>query len=160
MALVIICFKVEVMLVEFSYDDIVAFMERYITDYSAYGQDPETQHLMNEYWADDIEFIPYLKGHERILGREQFKKTNTHPPILETLTVEQLVVDDRRGMVDALVKTELRHKATGEVRLSARFNAIYQLKFDENKALKIEKILFFFECKPETANVTEILYSE
>jgi hypothetical protein len=150
----------EVIPVEFTYDDIVAFMERYFKDYSLYGQDPKTQHLMEEYWAPDLEFIPYLKGQEPILGREQFYKVNTHPPIQETLTRGQMVVDERRKVVAALVKTELKHKASGEVRLDAWFNCIYELKVDENNTLKIAKMLFFFECMPETANVQEIMYSD
>jgi len=123
------------------------------------GQDPKTQYRLNEYFAPELEFIPYIKDHPRISGREQFYKAMVHPEIQETLILRQLIVDDRRGVVDALVKTELKHKETGEVKVSAWFNAIYQLKLDENKTIKIKKILFFFECKPETANVLEIMKS-
>ena len=59
---------------------MVAFIERYVIYYSAYAPDPETQHLMDEYWEVGMAIISYLKGHERILGRKQFKKVNMHLP--------------------------------------------------------------------------------
>jgi hypothetical protein len=149
----------EIIIMEFNYDNMVAFMESYFKEFSIYGQDPKTQYRLNEYFAPELEFVPYLKDHPRIQSREHFYKAMVHPAIQETLTLGELVVDDRRGVVDALVKTELKHKETGEIKVLAWFNAIYQLKFDENKTIKIKKILFFFECKPETANVLEIIKS-
>jgi hypothetical protein len=144
---------------EFRYDDMLAFMERYFRDYSAYGQDPKTQHRMSEYFAPELEFIPY-DGNPPFHGREEFLKVNTHPPIQETLTQGELAIDERKGIVAAMVKTELKHKASGEIRLSAWFNAFYYLKPDEDGSFRIKKIVFFFERTPETERALEIMRSQ
>ena len=144
----------------FTYEDIVKFMDEYFRDFSLYGQDPKTQQRMNEYFAPDLEFIPYLQGDPKITDREQFYQLNIHPPIQETLKTWHLVVDDRQKIVTAMVNTELKHKKTGEVKVDAWFNCVYHLKLDENNTIKIAKMHFFFEIKPETANVDKLLHPE
>ena len=145
---------------DFSYDDIVAFMDGYFRDFSLYGQDTKTQYKMNDYFTPDLIFEPYLYGDTRLTKREQFYELAIHPPIHETLKAWHLVIDESKKIVAAMVNTELKDEQTGEVKLDAWFSCYYHLKLDEKNTIKIFKMQFFIECRPDTMNVDNLLHPE
>ena len=135
---------------ELTYDNIVKWMKDYFKVYSTYGQDPKTAHRMNDYFTPDLEFIPYIAAlRGPITSRDDFLHvTTSHPSWYETLTPEDITVDERRKVVVVLLKMEVINSKTGEAVVKKRAMSHYQLVLDENNTLKIRKIQFFWETLP------------
>ena len=43
-----------------TYDEIVQWMKDYFATYNVYAQDAATVHRMDEYFAPDLSFMPYM----------------------------------------------------------------------------------------------------
>lgn len=142
-----------------TYDNMVTHMNNYFKGFSTYAQDPKTQYRMNEFLAPEVEIIAYEKTIKK-MSRERFYRDCIHPNLKETLTHGQLVVDERQGTVAALMKTKIKHKVTGEIKFSVWLNIIYQLKIDEDKTIKIAKVLIFMQNKPEVLTWRNIISSK
>ena len=75
------------------YNDIVRFMEEYFIAYSQYGQIPETQHVMDKFYAPDLTF-----DDDVVKSRaEWYARCLTHPAIQDKLLVEHLFIDERQN---------------------------------------------------------------
>jgi hypothetical protein len=138
-----------------TYDDIVRFMEEYFPAYSQYAQIPETQRLMDKFYAPDLSFDEgVVKSREEWYGR-----CLAHPAIQDKLTVEHMFVDERQKEVGALLKTQAVDRATGDVLLELRMNVLYSLKIDNSRDIKITKVRVFLESDPRKAAKLTQLYS-
>jgi hypothetical protein len=134
---------------ELTYDSITGFMQDYFRDFILYSPSPETTYQMYDYFAPDLEFIPYVAGNRRISGRDDFLRLlSSHPSSLEKLTPEDIMIDERRRIAVVLIKAEICDSATGEVLVAKHYLVSYQLTLDENNTIKIKKILFFEEILP------------
>jgi hypothetical protein len=135
---------------ELTYDNIVKWMKDYFQVYSTYGQDPKTAHRMNDYFTPDLEFIPYIAAlRGPITSRDDFLRvTTSHPSWYETLTPEDITVDERRKAVAVLFKMEVIDRKTGKAVVKKSALSHYQLVLDENNTFKIRKIQFFWEVLP------------
>jgi len=136
-----------------SYDDIVKWVKEYFEAYGTYGQSPETVHRMNDYFAPDLRFRPYmaaLGGPEKgFNSREEFLRTAiSHPSWYEKLTPVDIAVDERRMAVAVLFGMEVFNRKTGEVAVKKSAMAHYELVQDGNDSLKIKTIRFFWEVLP------------
>ena len=137
------------------YSDIVRFMQEYFTAYSQYGQLPETQHVMDKFYAPDLTF-----DDDVVKSRaEWYDRCLAHPAIQDKLVVEHLIVDERQKEVGALLKTQAVERATGEVLLELKMNVLYHLKIDADKDIKITKVKVFLESDPRKAAKLVQLYS-
>jgi hypothetical protein len=137
------------------YSDIVRFMEEYFVAYSQYGQIPETQHVMDKFYAPDLTF-----DDDVVKSRaEWYERCLAHPAIQDKLLVEHLFVDERQNEVGALLKTQAIERATGEVLLELKMNVLYNLKIDANKDIKIAKVWVFLESDPRKVAKLSQLYS-
>jgi hypothetical protein len=135
-----------------SYDEILKYMQDYFRDFEAYGQNPETIHKMDEYFAPDFEFQPYIADVQPVKGRDVwYKVLVSHPSGFEKLTPEDLVIDERRQVVVARIKAEIIDSKTKEVLVTKRYFASYPLEADENDKVKIKKLEFFWEMLPKGA---------
>jgi hypothetical protein len=140
--------------VELTYDNILNWMKEYFQAYNTYAQNPDTVARMCDYFAPDLEFFPYTAQLEHIhtTNRDDFLRVLTgHPPGYEAFTVEDLVIDERRKCVVALLKAEIFDSKTEELLLAKRYLVHYQLVLDENSTIKIQKIQFFWEVLPPGA---------
>jgi hypothetical protein len=138
---------------EFTYDSILKWMKDYFKVYSTYGQDPKTTHRMNDYFAPDLRFVPYIAALGGPGGgfnsRDEFLRTaESHPSWHETLTPEDITVDERRKVAVVLFKMQVIDSKTGEAVVTKSAIAHYQLVLDENNTIKISKIQFFWEVLP------------
>jgi hypothetical protein len=143
------------MTVEITYDNIMNWMKEYFQAYNAYAQNPDTVSRMCDYFAPDLEFFPYTVQLEHIhtTNRDDFLRVLTgHPPGYEAFTVEDLVIDEKRKCVVALLKADIFDSKTDELLLTKRYLVHYRLALDENNTLKIKKILFFWEVLPPGAS--------
>jgi hypothetical protein len=131
---------------ELIYDDMVKFMEEYFPVYSEYGQEPATAHRMHEYYAPDFVFTGYVGYLEPVVypSAEAFVEFDlSHPSSYERLTPEDMIVDERRKRISALIKFEFIDKPTGKVLAEERGVSHYQLVLDERGDIKISSIVFF-----------------
>src|SRR5512139_2756773 len=137
------------------YGHIVHFMEEYFLAYSQYGQLPETQHVMNKFYAPDLTF-----DDDVVKSRaEWYARCLAHPAIQDKLVAEHIIVDERQKEVGALLKTQAIERATGEVLLELKMNVLYGLKIDAGKDMKIAKVRVFLESDPRKAAKLVQLYS-
>ena len=137
---------------ELTYDVIVKYMKDYFETFNKYGQDPRTIHQLDDYYAPDLEFIPYVAGIGHSTGREEFYHILlSHPSGYEKLTPEEIVVDERRRIAVVLIKAEISDSQTREVLVSKHYFVLYPLALDENNTIKIKKIKLFWEVLPPGA---------
>jgi hypothetical protein len=150
---------------ELDYDTIQKWMKEYFQTYNQYAQNPETVHKMDRFFAPDMEFFPYvasLRGPEGpVNSREDFYKILAgHPSSYETFEPEDIVIDEKRGVVVALLKVQLFDSKTKEVLLRKSYLPWYKLILDENKDIKIKKIQFFWEVMPPGVLEVNELFAE
>jgi hypothetical protein len=106
---------------------------------------------MDQYFAKDFVFNPYIAYVNKVAGRDEWYKVLTsHPSGIERLTPEDLVIDERRQAFVAQIKTDLIDRDTREVLLTKRYLARYPL-IEEEGRMKIERLDFFWEILPEGA---------
>jgi hypothetical protein len=134
-----------------TYDEIAAWVEEYFAAFNLYGQDPDEIHRMDEYFAKDFAFNPFIAHVGKVAGRENWYKVLTsHPSGVERLTPEDLVIDERRQAFVAQIKAELSDRDSKELLLTKRYLARYPLVEEDGK-MKIERLDFFWEVLPEGA---------
>ncbi len=136
------------------YNDIVYFMEEYFPAYSRYAQVPETQHLMDRFYAPDLTFDDGVVTSRK----EWYERCLTHPGVQDKLTVEHLFIDERQKEAGALLKTQAIDRTTGEVLLELKMNVLYSLKI-ENKDISIIRVRVFLESNPEKMKKLGELYA-
>ncbi len=137
---------------ELTYENIAKYMKEYFEAFNTYGQNPATIHRMDEYFAPDFEFIPYVATIPKVVGRDAwYKVLLSHPSGYEKLTPEDMVIDDRRKVVVVLLKAEIIDPATRAVLVTKRYFAHYPLVVDENNAIKVKRLQFFWEVLPPGA---------
>lgn len=139
---------------ELTYDSILEWMHKYFNTYSTYGQFPDSADRMHEFFAPDLRFIPYIAGIGGPSGgfhtAEEFVNTaKHHPSWYERLIPDDITIDERRNTVVVLFRMEVVDAKKDEVAIRKSALAHYQLILDENKDIKINKILFFWETLPE-----------
>ena len=137
---------------ELTYETITKYMKDYFETFNKYGRDPKTIHRLDDYYAPDLEFTPYVAGIGHTAGRDEFLQILlSHPSSCEKLTPEEIVVDERRKIAVVLIKAEISDSKTGEVLVSKRYFILYPLVLDENNTIKIKKIQLFWEVLPPGA---------
>ncbi len=130
---------------ELTYDNMVKFMDDYFPVYSEYGQDPATVDMMKDYYAPDFIFTGYIGRPEPITyTRDTFLEFDvSHPSSFERLTPIDYTIDERRGIVFAIIKFEFIDRNTGDVLVTEQGITQYYLFVDENDTIKIKKFFFY-----------------
>jgi hypothetical protein len=132
-----------------TYDQLVQWIDEYFEVFNKYGQDPNEIYRMDEYFAKDFVFNPYIAYVGKVSGRDNWYKVLTsHPSGIERLTPEDLVIDENRQAFVAQIKTDLIDHDTQEVLLTKRYLARYPLI---DGKMKIERLDFFWEILPAGA---------
>jgi hypothetical protein len=126
------------------YGDIVRFMEEYFPAYNQYGQIPETQHLMDKFYAPDLSFDDGV-----VTSRKQwYERCIAHPAVQDKLTLEHLFVDARQKEAGALLRTQAIDRKTGKVLVELKMNVLYNLEINQNKDIIIKRVRVFLETDP------------
>jgi hypothetical protein len=138
---------------ELTYDHILKWMKEYFKVYSTHGQDPKTVQRMNNYFAPDLRFIPFIAAiggpQGGFMSRDEFlQKAVSHPAWYEKLTPEEIIIDERRRVVVALFRMNVIDRKTGEVVVNKEAMSEFELVLDENNSIKIKTIRFFWEVLP------------
>ena len=123
-----------------TYDDIVKFMEEYFVAFSEYGQVPESQPVMDKYYAPDLSIDDgFINGRER-----WYKAMLSHPDIKDILVADHLFIDESQKEVGVLVRTQYVKRSTGEMLIELKMNVLYSLRID-NDDIKITKFRVYVE---------------
>jgi len=136
-----------------SYQEIVQWMKDYFATYNQYAQDAATVRRLDEYFAPDLRFIPYMyvfggpqAGHH---SREDFYRMLTgHPDDYEQFEVLDIFVDVERLVAVAFLIARIYDSRTDELLVEKHYLPLYELTLDERGALKIKTIRFFWEASP------------
>jgi hypothetical protein len=137
---------------ELTYNAILTYMKDYFETFNRYGQDPKNIHRLDDYFAPDLVFNPYVAGVGHTSGRDEFLNVLlSHPSGLEKLTPEDILVDERRKVAIVLIKAEISDSQTREVLVRKRYFVRYPLMLDENNTIKIKRIELFWEVLPPGA---------
>jgi hypothetical protein len=137
---------------ELTYDVMVKFMKDYFKTFNAYGQDPQNIHKLDDFFAPDLEFFPYVAGVGHVKGREEFYRVLlSHPSGFEKLTPEDIVVDEKKKAAVILIKAEITDSRTKELLVKKYYFVLYPLVLDEKHTIKIKKLQLFWEVLPPGA---------
>lgn len=127
------------------YNRILRFFEDYVTTYSEYGQDAETITMMDQYYDSDLSF-----PEDMVFGREQwYKRCLNHPDVLDKLTIERCIIDDRKNEISAILRTEAIDRGTGKILMELTMSALYKLRIDDGENIRITEVRIFLESNPE-----------
>jgi hypothetical protein len=136
-----------------TYDQIVQWMKDYFATYNLYAQDKATVNRMDEYFASDMTFIPYMNVFggpgAAITGSEEFYRTLTeHPDDYEKFEVLDVFVDAERMVSVAFLIARIYGTADDSLLVQKYYLPLYELIMDGDGRLKIKTIRFFWEASP------------
>jgi hypothetical protein len=134
-------------------DEIVQWMKDYFATYNLYAQDAATVHHMDEYFAPDLRFMPYMyvfggpeAGHHT--SEDFYQMLTSHPDDYEKFEVLDVFVDEKRMVAVAFLIARIFSTKTDELLVQKHYLPLYELAMDENDTLKIKTIRFFWEASP------------
>jgi hypothetical protein len=143
--------------VEFSRDKVQKWFEDYFAEFNRCNGDPKKVPDMQRYFTSDLQFVSYILGVKRPDDREGLLNTMVHPGLLEELTPEEIIVDEKRMAVAVILRVQFREEPTRTVFPAKHNCAIYQL-VDENGELKIRRISYFTEPRsPDEPNLMALM---
>ncbi len=61
------------------------------------------------------------------------------------MSLEHIIVDERKDETGGILKTQVIDCATGQILTELRMNALYNLRINENKDIKIKEVRVFLE---------------
>ena len=136
-----------------TYDEIVKWLRDYFAEYNASAQDAETVHRMDQYFAPDLTFIPYMYvfgGPENAIRSRQgfYDMLTGHPEDYERFVVHDVFVDEKRMVAVVFLQATIYDSATDAVKVQKDYLPLYELILDDEGALKISTIRFFWESSP------------
>ena len=142
---------------EVTYENIVKWFDTYFQDFNKNAGPLETVPNMEKHFAPDLEFWPYnMSGTTKPLSREELLRTMVHPGLHEELTPRGYVIDLKRMVVVVHFQLQFTDQPSGRVWPAKQASAHYHLALDENKELKIKKIVYFTErAAPDEAKAQE-----
>ena len=131
---------------ELTYDNITKWFDEYYDAFNKNAGPLETSPNMGKYFAPELEFWPYnMPGTKQPSSREDLMRTLIHPGLHEELTPREYAVDLKRMVVVVLFQLQFNDEPSGRVWPAKLASCHYHLKQDENKDLKITKIVYFTE---------------
>jgi hypothetical protein len=136
-----------------TYDQIVKWMKDYFATYNLYAQDAATVHHMDDYFAPDLRFMPYMYvfggpdgGHHT---RQAFyDMLTTHPDDYEQFEVLDIFVDAERMVSVAFLIARIYSTKGDELLVEKHYLPLYELALDDEDKLTIKTIRFFWEASP------------
>ncbi len=136
-----------------THDEIVQWMKDYFTTYNLYAQDAATVHRMDEYFAPDLRFMPYMHvfgGPEAAITSAEafYRMLTSHPDDYERFEVLDIFVDEKRLVAVAFLIARIFSTKTNGLLVQKHYLPLYELILDNEGKLKIKTIRFFWESSP------------
>jgi hypothetical protein len=145
---------------ELTYDNIVKWFDAYFQAFNKNAGPLETVPNMEKFFAPDLQFWPYnMANTKQPLSREELLMTMVHPGLQEELTPREYIVDLKRMVVVVQFQLQFTDEPSGRVWPAKQASTHYHITLDENKELKIKKIVYFMERRSpgEEASQTELM---
>lgn len=133
---------------EFTHGNVRKWFDDYFADFNRCNGDPRAVPNMEKYFTEDLQFISYILDVKRPDDRKGLLKSMVHPGLLEELTPEDIIIDEKRKAVAVILRVQFTEKSTGTVFPAKHNCAHYQLVEDSNGELKIKTISYFTEHRP------------
>lgn len=130
---------------KFTHDNVQKWFEGYFAEFNRCNGDPKKVPNMEKYFAPDLQFISYILDVKRPDDREGLLKTMVHPGLLEELTPEEIIIDEKRKAAAVILKVQFKDERTGTLFPAKHNCAIYQLAEDKSGGPKIRRISYFTE---------------
>jgi hypothetical protein len=143
-----------------TYDNVVKWFDDYYEAFNKSAGPLATVPNMEKYFAPDLQFWPYnMANTKQPSSREELLMTMVHPGLHEELTPREYIVDLKRMVVVVQFQLQFTDEPSGRVWPAKQASAHYHLALDENKRLKIKKIVYFTErgSPDEAASQTELM---
>ncbi len=138
---------------ESTYDNIVKWFDEYYDAFNENAGPLKTVPNMEKYFAPDLQFWPYnMPNTTQPSSREDLLMSMVHPGLHEELTPQEYVIDLNRMVIVVRFQLQFNDEPSGKVWPVKQANCHYHLTQDDNKELKITKIVYFTErSSPEEA---------
>jgi hypothetical protein len=132
---------------EVTYESITTWFNEYFRAFNKNAGPLATVPNMLQYFAADMEFWAYnMAGAERPSSRADLLMTMVHPGLHEELTPREYIIDLKRLVTVVQFQLQFNDEPSGKVWPAKQASAHYYLTLDENKNLKIKKIVYFTEA--------------
>ncbi len=145
---------------ELTYNNVVKWFDGYFEAFNKNAGPLKTVPNMEKYFASDLQFWPYnMANTKQPSSREELLMSMVHPGLHEELTPREYVIDLKRMVVVVQFQLQFTDEPSGRVWPARQASAHYHLALDENKDLKIKKIVYFTErsSPDEAASQTELM---
>ena len=145
---------------ELTYENIVKWFDEYYAAFNKNAGPLQTVPNMEKYFSPDLQFWPYnMANTTQPLSREDLLMTMVHPGLHEELTPREYIVDLKRMVVVVQFQLQFSDEPSGRVWPAKLASCHYHLILDENKDLKIKKIVYFTEraAPEETESMAEMM---
>jgi hypothetical protein len=133
---------------EITYNNIVKWFNAYFEAFNKNAGPLKTVPNMKSYFTPDLEFWAYNQPGKRPSSRETLLMSMVHPGLHEHLTPREYVVDLKQLIVVVQFQVQFSDQPSGKVWPPKQTSTHYHLVLDENKELKIKKIIYFMEHRP------------
>jgi len=133
---------------EFTYENTVKWFDDYYKAFNKNAGPLETVPNMQKYFAPDLEFWAYTFGEVAQMSREGLLMSMVHPGLHEELTPQYYVVDVKQMIVVVQFQFQVTDEPSGKELAAGQASCHYHLALDENKDLKIKKILYWVQTIP------------
>jgi hypothetical protein len=130
---------------EFTHDNVRKWFDNYFAEFNVCNGDPEKVPNMEKYFSEDLQFISYMLNVKRPDDREGLLNTMVHPGLLEELTPEDMIIDEKNKAVAVILRVQFKEESNGTVFPAKHNCAVYNLIEDGNNELKIRRISYFTE---------------
>ena len=132
---------------ELTYDNVIKWFDDYFAAFNEYEGNPETAKNMAKYFVPELEFYSYnVHDEKRPTGRDHLIRAIEHPGFHEVFRPQDYIYDEKKMMLVAQLELQFTEVSTGTVFPPKMASAHYYFKLDENKDLKITKILYWVEA--------------
>ncbi len=133
---------------EFTYDNMVKFMDNYFQDYNQNAGNPQTLPKMRKYYTPAVQLFSYTLNSQMPHNQDRILQSMLHPGLHEEFTPHYYVVDVKRRAVVVQMQNQFTEESINKSYPSKQLSVHYYLAHDNNKEFKINKILFFVEARP------------
>jgi hypothetical protein len=133
---------------EITYDNIVKWFDAYFEAFNKNAGPLKTSMDMKKYFTPDLEFWSYNQPGKRPSSRDALLMSMVHPGLHEHLTPREYAVDLKQMIVVVQFQVQFTDEPSGKIWPPKQTSTHYHLVQDENKELKIKKILYFMEHRP------------
>ena len=130
---------------EFTHDNVRKWFDNYFAEFNICNGDPKKVPNMEKYFSQDLQFISYMLNVKRPDDRKGLLNTMEHPGLLEELTPEDMIIDEKNKAVAVILRVQFKEESTGTVFPAKHNCAVYNLIEDGNGELKIRRISYFTE---------------